>query len=124
MAITLSGSYFQTLMNDADTSAATWESVIDSAVNAINSRANANLPNMTGTAGSKTLSVTSKQAGSIEFVVRVIYATYLKNAGNQTVGVGGLSLQVTDLMSSPAVLRAVDEAAARLDEKEWERAFL
>lgn len=120
---TLSGAYFQTLMGDTDTDATTWEYVIDSAINAINSRANANLPNMSGTAGSKSLSVTSKQAGSIEFVVRVVYATYLKNADAKGGNVGALSVQVSDLMSNPAVLQAIDEAAGRLDEKEWERAF-
>jgi hypothetical protein len=89
--ITGSDTYFTNV--DSTFGATKWEACIDQAINKINGYARDDiLPNMTGTAGSKTVSVTSSQAGFIQTVAVAIYANS-KSAGatSSSVGIGGLN---------------------------------
>ncbi len=79
---------------DSDITQTQWESLIDQAIDKINGYARDDLlPNMTGTAGSKSVSVTSAQAGFIRSIAVAVYHREYKNEGAQSSGitVGGVS---------------------------------
>jgi hypothetical protein len=73
-----------------------WESIIDAAIDKINAhgaRYGVDLPNMGGTAGGKSWSGTSAEAGWIRTVAVAVYQTEYKITGaqSQSYGIGGLS---------------------------------
>lgn len=79
VAITGSDTYFTSI--DSTFTATKWEACIDQFIDLVNGYARDDvLPNMSGTAGSKTVSVTSGQAGFIRRGATAIYAA-TKNAG-------------------------------------------
>lgn len=94
---TLTGAdtYFTNI--DVGISQTQWESIIDAAIDKINAHGaqyDVNLPNMSGTAGSKSWSGTSAEAGWIRTVAVAVYQKEYKSAGaqSQSIGVGGLSM--------------------------------
>lgn len=91
------------------------ESWIDQSIDILN-RYGADLPNMGGTAGSKTVSLESKERGAVMDVVRAIYYSFYKGIDTSTVG--GLTVTSPDLLSNPTVMEAVKEAARQLAEIE------
>jgi len=104
-AITGADTFFTNL--DSTFTATKWETCIDQSIDKINAFARtALIGNMTGAAGSKTVTVTSMQAGFIRDLTVAIYANN-KNAGSvsSSVGVGGLSI------SSSAGISQIDELA-------------
>lgn len=124
---TLTGSDFATYtVNNTSLTATRAEYILDKAIELLVLYGeNINIPNMQGTAGSKTLSVSQKKKAAIEFAARAIYASYEKNAANATPTVSALSLASNgDLMSNPTVLAAIKEAAHLLREKDWEKAII
>ena len=93
--VTITGS--DTFFTNIDSSFTTtkWEACIDQAIDKINGYAKDDiLPNMTGTAGSKNLVVTSGQAGFIRELTVAIYAKDYKNNGlkSTTTGVGQINI--------------------------------
>lgn len=77
---------------DSAFTATKWEACIDQAIDKINGYAKDDiLPNMQGTAGSKTVSLTSGQAGFVRSIAVVIYAA-TKNAGaTSSTSIGSMS---------------------------------
>jgi len=100
-----------TTLVDASLAVATAEAIIDNAINELNLYGDGvDLPNMTGTSGSKTLSVESKEAGAILKVAKAIYFRDYK--GPTQVTLGGVS------MNTQRVEDVVKECAQRLKEIE------
>jgi hypothetical protein len=71
---------------------------------------------MTGTAGSKTVSLESKEAGAVMMVARAVYYGYFVHL--EDTSVGQLSIHSPDLASNPVISSAVEKAARRLTEIE------
>lgn len=103
------------LAHDTTITDAQLESIIDMAIHCLNLYG-ADLPNLTGTSGSKTVSVESKQAGAILLVAQRIYYSFYKNLGTRTIS--PLSLTTPDLLANPAVLQSIKESARQLSEIE------
>lgn len=115
---TVTATEFKTLISDAGLAVATAEIIIDQAIDFLNLYG-AELSNLGGTAGTKTVSVESKEKGAIYFVARAVYDSFYK--GTEGVGVGALALTTADLMSNSAVLQTVKEAARHLTEMDVSR---
>jgi len=93
---------------------ATMEGLIDQAIDMLNLYGiNVDLPNMTGTAGSKTVSLTSPQQGAVVMITRVVYSQFYERAdGSMTFG--GVTVSASDMMGNTVVIRTVKEAARLL----------
>ena len=97
------------------------EYVLDLAIDSLNI-CGTNLSNMSGEAGSKTVTLTSKQRGGVFQVAHKIYYTFWKPAGtgggtSEAWSVGGLSgsaTTTTDIMSNPEVWGLVESIGAKL----------
>ncbi len=116
--VTITGS--DTFFTNVDSSytATKWEAAIDQAINELNTYGKTlDLPNMTGAAGSKTLSVTSAEAGAIQAVAVAIYSQ-IKQSGSQSssFGVGGLSMSSSSGQGSGAVENLAKDMAEYLRE--------
>lgn len=94
----------------------TLEKIIDLAIDCLNLYADCDLPNMTGTAGSKQVNLNSRQKAAVFIVARAIYYGFYKGLESSTVG--GLAVSTPDLMSNPNVLAAIEKAAEKLKEVE------
>lgn len=80
-----------------EVTAATTEAIIDQAINLLNLHSNVTIANMSGVAGSKTVSVTSKQAGAIMEVAKAIYyRSYLSQLSSATGGMTGSPAGIDD----------------------------
>ena len=88
---TITYTNLQTLLN-ITVAAATCESIIDHAINLLNTYG-ADLPNMTGTAGSKTWNGESNEAGAIMEVASAVYISkyVVSGATSSSYGLGPLS---------------------------------
>jgi len=89
------------------------EAILDLAIDNLNLYGAA-ITNMTGDAGEKTVTVTSKEKAAIFIASRAIYHGFYDRITNATVG--GLAVSNTDLMSNPEVLKTIKEAAHRLEQ--------
>jgi len=92
VTITGNDTYFTNI--DSSITQTQWESIIDHAIDKINGYARDDvIPNMTGTAGSKSVSVTSGQGGFIRSLAVLIYQKEFKSGGAQSenVSLGGFS---------------------------------
>ena len=96
----------------SDITAANAEKVIDQAIDSLNLYGDLDIPNMTGTAGTKSVSITSGERGAILMVARAVYYGFYK--GLDTTSVQSLNVASPDLMSNPQVLGAIKEAAEML----------
>ena len=112
--VTISASNFKNLFNEADFEEEHAEEIIDLAIDILNLYSDADLPNMTGTAGSKTVSLESKEKGAVFVVARAIYWGFYK--GPQATAIQGQSLSPADVMGNSAVIQSVREAARMLAE--------
>ena len=99
----------------SDVPDATLEVILDQAIDLLNLYG-ADLANMTGTAGSKTVGLESKERGAVFHVARVVYHSFYK--GIDQAVVNGLAVSSPDLMSNPSVVQTVREAAHKLSELE------
>ena len=107
--ITGSDTFFTNV--NADYTATQWEACIDQAVDKINGYVGDDvLPNMTGAAGSKTLSVSSGEAGFIRDLAVAIYAS-AKNAGSTSSSLSMGALSESSSSSSGAGASQIDELA-------------
>ena len=120
-AILGSDIYFTNI--DASFGATKWEVYIQQAIDKINGYASDTiLPSMTGTAGTKTVSVTSRQAGFIRSLTIALYHNEFILAGSKNIseGVGGLSRS----SSGGEVEMLAKAAASALTENDWGSAFI
>ena len=115
---TVTATEFKTLINDSSLADATAEIIIDQAIDLLNLHG-AELSNLGGTAGTKTVSVESKQKGAIYFTARAVYYGFYK--GVESVAPGGVTITSSDLMSNLNVLQTVKEAARQLTEMDVSR---
>jgi hypothetical protein len=119
-AITGSDTFF-TNVNSTFT-ATKWEACIDQAIDKINGYARDDiLPNMTGTAGSKTVSVSSGQAGFIRDLAVAIYANAKTGgASSSSINMGpiGQSSSSNTGQSANMVEQLAKDAASQLKEVE------
>ena len=107
----------------SDISAINTEKLIDLAIHYLNLYAQLDMSNMAGTAGSKTLNVTSPQYAAVLHVFRTIYHSYYKPLEVDSINPTNV-LNPPDLLSNPVILESVREAARLLQEPEYSRAFL
>jgi len=115
---TVTAAEFKAIINDSVISATNAEYILDLAIDTLN-LFGAELSNLGGTAGSKTVSVESREKGAIYFVARAVYYGFYK--GLESVAPGGVAITSSDLMSNPAVLETVKEAARQLTEMDVSR---
>lgn len=92
-----------TEMDDKDA-----EYILDMAIDLLNIY-DVELSNMSGTVGSKMVSLTSKQRGGVFLVARAIYYSMYKTI--ETASVGTLSVSATDLLSNPTVVENLEKVA-------------
>lgn len=107
----------------SDISAVNTEKLLDLAVDCLNLYGQLDMSNMAGTAGSKTLNITSQQKAAIMLVARTIYYSFYGGLTSSSIS----SLSVTkppDLLSNPVIQDSVREAARLLQESDYSRAFL
>ena len=111
--VSVTADEFQALMNlsDTDISNANAERVIDQAVNKLNSYG-AELPNMAGSSGTKTLSCESNEKGAILEVARITYWAYYK--GQETVTISSLSTRTPNMLNNPTVEATIEKLAKQL----------
>jgi hypothetical protein len=108
-AITGSDTFFSNI--DSAFTATKWEACIEQAIDKINGCAHEDiLPSLSGVTGSKTVTVTSGQAGFIRDVTVAIYAS-TKNAGATSTSYGVGSLSQSSSSSTGAGASQVDELA-------------
>jgi len=114
-------SYTYTLLTDVmnltigaadDITAINAEKLIDLAIDMLN-LFGAELDNMSGTAGTKTISLESSEHGAVALVVRAVYYGFYKNL-DQAGAPGGFSISSQDLLKDPATLQLIKDAAASL----------
>jgi len=116
VTITGGDTYFTNI--SATFTATKWEACIDQAIDKINGYAREDiLPNLGGTVGSKTVSVTSGQAGFIRELTVAIYRRDPQNKGapNSSFNVGGIS-ESNNSMSSSEIEEIAKNAARNLKE--------
>lgn len=113
-------SYTHTMLTDVmnlevgvlkDITAPNAEKIIDLAVDAL-VLFGAELDNMAGTAGAKTISLEQKQHAAVLIVARAIYLGFYKDL--DTANLGPLSVTTADVMRDPATLQLIKDAAAEL----------
>lgn len=115
----VTASTVETLLNlDGQIANETIEAWIDQAIDMLNLEG-ADLPNMSGTAGSKTVGLESMERAAVNSVVRIVYYSFYKDI--QPATVSGLTLGTTDLLSNPAVAQTVKDMARRLAELDVSR---
>jgi len=103
-----------------DITAAETEALIDLAIDLLNLFSDAAMSNMSGVAGSKTVTLTAAQRGAVTLVTRDLYYSFFKDIETSTVG--GVGVSPTDVLANPASVRLIRVAAKRLQGKYIERA--
>ena len=121
--VSVTADTFKDLMNLPTLDDADVEQILDMAVDCLNLYGQLDMSNMAGTAGSKTLNLTSQQKAAVFIVARAIYyGFYLRLSSGS---VGGLTVTTpSDLMANIVVSESLHEAARLLMEPEYSRAFL
>lgn len=99
-----------------------WEACIDQAIDKINGygfQYGISLPNMSGTAGSKSWSGTSAEAGFIRTIAVLVYSKEYKSAGatSEAFSLGGLSHSQSVSSSTSIGGGAADEVAKEAAER-------
>ena len=89
--VTVNAALLQAQFNDSDISATNAEIIIDAAINMLNAFG-MELSNLSGTAGSKTGTYSSADAGRIMAVAQQVYSKHFKNADNASVNVSSMGL--------------------------------
>lgn len=112
---TLTADEMQIILNlsDNDISNTNMEYLIDLAINCLNNYG-ADLPNMNGTAGSKTWSGESKEKGAVQVATRAIHYGFYK--GLQQVGFADVSLTMADVFTNATTIQTIKELAQNLVE--------
>lgn len=106
--VSITATTFSDLVNAASLAAAAAEKIIDQAIDLLNLYGDyeETINNMSGSEGSKTLTVEGYERGAILSIARVIYKSFYKDEG-ASVGVGGINLSSSDMMMNPDVQRMI-----------------
>jgi len=121
--VSVTADTFKDLMNLPTLDDADVEQILDMAVDCLNLYGQLDMSNMAGTAGSKTLNLTSQQKAAVFIVARAIYYGFYLHLSSSSVG--GLTVTTpSDLMANIVVSESLHEAARLLMEPEYSRAFL
>lgn len=121
--VTVSGADFALIINASDLTATKAENLLSLTVGALK-LLGADIPNLTGTVGAKSMSVEDIVQAAVYLAARNVYASLEKNADNSNSGIQSLTLTHTDLMSNPAVWQMLKDIAGRLQENNWSRAII
>ena len=130
MGETINAASLQTLVNEtvADLPNTTCEEILNQAINLINleGQGQLNISTMQGTAGTKSLTVQSKEKGAIMQVAVAIYANNYKAAGSQSSSfqAGGIGLSESASTGTGTVEMIAKEAAKSLLQFSWSRAII
>jgi len=111
---TLNADTFKNVFNCPDLNSEHAEAIIDLAIHAVNNISKESLPNMGGTAGSKTVSLESEQVWPVMASAYAIYNNFYK--GRTSTTTMGQSVTIGDIMGNPAVLAEIHKAARQLAE--------
>jgi hypothetical protein len=112
--VTVSASTFKALFNVADFTEEHAEEIIDLAIHAVNNISKADLSNMTGTAGSKTVNLESEEVWAVLAAAYAIYNNFYK--GRTATATHGQSISIGEVMGNPTVMDVVERAARQLAE--------
>jgi len=112
--VSLTATLFKGIVNDVTIANEDAEKLIDLAISQINLYSKADLPLSSGTSGSKSVSLESEEYAAVFDALRAIYYGCYK--GIQTTSVAGMTVTSADLMSNPAVIEKIKEAARRIAE--------
>lgn len=99
-------STLQSVLSIPQMSAVNIESLLDIAIDLLNLYG-ADLPNMTGTAGSKSVSVDGQAKAAIFLAARAIY-----HSDPSTFSLAELNISSGDILSNPEVSKTIKEAAS------------
>jgi hypothetical protein len=114
MSEVINAASVNTIMNlELAIPAETLEKLLDLAIDTLN-LFGANITKMSGTPGTMSVTVTSKEAGAVYIAVRAIKYGFFDNIKDGSVT--GMTISVTDLASNPEVMRTIREAAQRLQQ--------
>jgi len=114
---------FKDLMNKPDLDSEVVEKILDLAVDCLNLYGQLDMSNMAGTAGSKTLNLTSQQNAALLIVARAIYYGFYLGLSSAAIASQSVT-NPSDLMANSVVSDSLREAARLLQEPEYSRAFL
>ena len=112
---------FKAVIQDATLSDENAERLFDAAANTYNIFG-CEVPEMSGTAGSKTVTYTAPQKGAVFQGARIIYASLYKNAAKNPSGsIGQVAFSSADLMSNSTVWGMLKDIAMELKKAKSER---
>jgi len=115
MSVSYNAASFTSVLNVADFDAETMENLVNVAINVLNMFGADTIPNMDGGgAGTKTVTLTSKQAGAVFLTVRQIYDGFWKPRG--TTVIQGQSITIADVLANPTIVATIEKIASRLSE--------
>lgn len=99
--VSVTYSSFHSVMNltIGDIPAVNTENLLDWAIDTINLYGNVSITNMAGVAGSKTVTLTSKQRGAVFLMAKFLYPSY--RGPKDKVSVDGISIQNVDPLFIP-----------------------
>lgn len=102
--------------------AADAEAIINQAINLLNTYG-ADLPNMSGSVGSKMVSLQSSEEGAVLTVACDIYFSYYKDVDGN-LSVEDYSVSTQNIMGNPQIIEKVKDLASRLRDTGWSRAII
>ena len=123
MTVTITGDTILNLLkNPSGITTTHGEIVMDQAIDHLNIYLDKDntISNLSGTAGSKTLSVSSRERGAINLVARMVYMSFLKQHGGSA-NMGSLGSSTIDLLSNPtsvAIIKEIVEAITMTEDEE------
>ena len=88
------------------------EKILDLTIDALNLFGNLEMSNMAGTAGSKTVNLSSSQKAAVFIVARAIYYGFYKEL--DVSNVGGVNMTTNDLMKDPETIKLIRDCAEKL----------
>jgi len=88
------------------------EYVLNFAIDTLNLNGATAISNMAGDAGSKTVTLTSRQRGGVFHVARIIYHETFKKMN--AVNIATLTLTVPELLSNPTITSTIEKIAKKL----------
>jgi hypothetical protein len=122
MSLNLDATYVKTLTGSTELNERI-EIALDTTIDALNVY-DSGLPNLSGSAGSMSVLLTSQQRGAIMSLFRYIFVNYIKNPNGITAtALGNLSMSYSELMSSPAVQEMIKTTAYQLKKRVFERTY-
>ena len=111
--VSVSASDLDTILNlSGQVSDENLEAILDLAIDSLNIFG-ATLTNMTGTAGTKTVDLTSQQRGAVLIIAREIYTKFWKSAGTATT-TGGFTVTIGDILNDNYLVALLEKLGKKL----------